>query len=168
MTEATPFSRIIAIVKERELSESAACELAGLNRSTLAVGRRNNGNLQLPTIQAFAKGLNLPLAELLGEPSGSGGGAQQPPLYRLIDIHPSPLNPRKSFDEAAIIELALSIAAQGLLQNLVLRPRAEGGYWIVAGERRYRALCIWLKRIFGTRTAPISRAKSSKPTTPTI
>jgi ParB family chromosome partitioning protein len=96
--------------------------------------------MDLKTIEAFANGLEIPLSELLGEPSGSGGGAQQPPLYRFNEIHPSPLNPRKSFDNAAIIELALSIAEQGLLQNLVLRPRDEGGYWIVAGERRYRAI----------------------------
>lgn len=64
-------------------------------------------------------------------------------------IAPSPLNPRKDFDseeaQAAIAELAESIAAEGLLQNLVVKPttRTEEGvqfYEIVAGERRWRAI----------------------------
>ena len=50
----------------------------------------------------------------------------------------SPLQPRKRIDEAAIAELAASIADKGVLQPLLVRP-AEGGYEIVAGERRFRA-----------------------------
>ena len=56
------------------------------------------------------------------------------------DIHTSSLNPRKTFDNAEIAELAESIATNGLLQNLVVRPRPEGGYTLVAGERRWRAI----------------------------
>ncbi|MCA6303672.1 MAG: ParB/RepB/Spo0J family partition protein, partial [Phenylobacterium sp.] len=60
-------------------------------------------------------------------------------------IEPSPLNPRRTFDEAAIAELADSIAAAGLLQNLVVRPvsgdpAAPGGWWLISGERRWRAV----------------------------
>ena len=60
----------------------------------------------------------------------------------LSAIKPSDLNPRKRFDEAAVRELASSIAEHGLLQNLVVRPHPddEGLWQIVAGERRYRAL----------------------------
>src|SRR5579883_3293191 len=62
------------------------------------------------------------------------------PLDRL---HPSPLNPRKRFDEAALAELAASIRARGVLQPLVVRPAKAGDgagqYEVVAGERRYRA-----------------------------
>lgn len=59
-------------------------------------------------------------------------------------LRPSPLNPRKHFDEAAIAELADSIAAHGLLQNLVVRPIAGEpfAYWIVAGESRWRAVAL--------------------------
>ena len=68
-------------------------------------------------------------------------------LVALRDIHPSPLNPRRTIDEAKVAELAASIAAQGLLQNLVLRPGPPeiGGYDIIAGERRYRALQLLAK-----------------------
>ncbi|MFT6462226.1 MAG: ParB/RepB/Spo0J family partition protein [Maricaulis maris] len=57
-------------------------------------------------------------------------------------IHPCPLNPRKSFDEAALDELADAIAEQGQLQNIVVRPHPEkpGEYEIAAGERRWRAI----------------------------
>lgn len=57
----------------------------------------------------------------------------------LEDIQPSPLNPRKHFDEAAITELAASIIAQGVLQPILVRLIRPGKYEIVAGERRYRA-----------------------------
>lgn len=55
-------------------------------------------------------------------------------------IRPLPGQPRRRFDEAAIAELAESIAARGLLQPIILR-RAQGGdgYQLVAGERRWRA-----------------------------
>ena len=58
--------------------------------------------------------------------------------HSLID--PSPLNPRRTSDPAALDELTASIRAEGLLQNLVLRAAAGGRFEIAAGERRYRAL----------------------------
>ena len=55
-------------------------------------------------------------------------------------ISPNPNNPRRRFDDAQLDELAQSLRDKGLLQPLVVRPRAEGeGYEIVAGERRWRA-----------------------------
>lgn len=60
------------------------------------------------------------------------------------DIEPSPMNPRKTFDEADLQELADNIRQQGLLQPITVRPKDEGKYEIVCGERRYRA---WLKNI---------------------
>lgn len=47
--------------------------------------------------------------------------------------------PRRHFDEQALEDLAQSIKSQGLMQPIVLRTRATGGYEIVAGERRWRA-----------------------------
>ena len=48
--------------------------------------------------------------------------------------------PRRRINEEGIEELAASIRAQGLLEPVIVRPRAlEGGYEIVAGERRWRA-----------------------------
>jgi ParB family transcriptional regulator, chromosome partitioning protein len=54
-------------------------------------------------------------------------------------IHPSPRQPRKRFDHEATAGLAESIRAQGIIQPVVLRPRAAGGYELIAGERRWRA-----------------------------
>jgi len=48
------------------------------------------------------------------------------------------LNPRKFFDPAEMAELEASVAAKGVIQPIIVRP-VEGGYAIVAGERRYRA-----------------------------
>lgn len=57
----------------------------------------------------------------------------------LRDIEPDPNQPRKTFEEDSLAELAASVAEHGLLQPIVVRPRIEGGYTIVAGERRWRA-----------------------------
>jgi ParB family chromosome partitioning protein len=54
-------------------------------------------------------------------------------------IHPNPRQPRRRFEPEATSGLASSIARQGLLQPIVVRPRAAGGYELIAGERRWRA-----------------------------
>ena len=53
-------------------------------------------------------------------------------------LRPNPYQPRTSIDDAGIDDLARSIRANGLIQPIVVR-RIEGGYEIVAGERRWRA-----------------------------
>ena len=58
----------------------------------------------------------------------------------LDSIAPGPFQPRKEFDESAIAELAESIRRYGLLSPLVVRRNASGGYELIAGERRLRAL----------------------------
>jgi ParB/RepB/Spo0J family partition protein len=64
----------------------------------------------------------------------------------LVRVRPSEFNPRKHFDEAALLELSASIREHGLLEPIVVRVIEggnvlEGPYQIVAGERRYRA-CV--------------------------
>jgi len=54
-------------------------------------------------------------------------------------IHPSPYQPRHHFDPDALQELADSIKSKGLLQPVVVRARAQGGFELIAGERRWRA-----------------------------
>jgi ParB family transcriptional regulator, chromosome partitioning protein len=54
-------------------------------------------------------------------------------------ISASPRQPRRHFDESALGELAASLAQQGVLQPVLLRPRPGGRYELVAGERRWRA-----------------------------
>ncbi|MGW2985258.1 ParB/RepB/Spo0J family partition protein [Streptomyces goshikiensis] len=58
---------------------------------------------------------------------------------KLAQIHRNESQPREWFDEAELQELADSINEHGLLQPIVVRKRAAGGYEIVAGERRFRA-----------------------------
>ncbi len=67
--------------------------------------------------------------------SGKSGGT----MLRISDIEPRSNQPRKVFDEAALAELADSIATHGLIQPVVVREDSKGFYSIVAGERRWRA-----------------------------
>ena len=61
------------------------------------------------------------------------------PLEVAVDrITPSPFQPRRTFDEAKIAELAGSIRNQGIIQPLVVRPKGDG-FELIAGERRWRA-----------------------------
>lgn len=61
-------------------------------------------------------------------------------MLGLASIKPLPGNPRKHFDEAALSELAASIATRGVIQPIIVRPHPGGaGYELVAGERRWRA-----------------------------
>lgn len=71
----------------------------------------------------------------------------------------SALNPRKTFDEDALRELADSIAANGLLQNLVVRLMPDGTATIVAGERRFRAIGILVDEGRWDPAAPLIRAR---------
>lgn len=57
----------------------------------------------------------------------------------IDEIEPSPLNPRKRFDETKLAELAESIKKHGLLQALVVWTAPAGRLELIAGERRYRA-----------------------------
>jgi ParB family transcriptional regulator, chromosome partitioning protein len=54
-------------------------------------------------------------------------------------IHANPKQPRKRFDGEAGSGLAESVKRQGVIQPLLVRPRAAGGYELIAGERRWRA-----------------------------
>jgi ParB family chromosome partitioning protein len=61
-------------------------------------------------------------------------------MLAIASIKPLPGNPRKYFDEAALDELAASIAARGVIQPIIVRPHPTGeGFQLVAGERRWRA-----------------------------
>lgn len=62
-------------------------------------------------------------------------GSQRLPVSEL---RPSSLQPRKTFDPEALAELAASVKEKGVLQPILVRPM-DGGYEIVAGERRYQA-----------------------------
>ena len=61
---------------------------------------------------------------------------------QIRDIEPNRDQPRKEFSEEALQDLAESIAQHGVLQPLLVRPLLDGGYQLVAGERRWRAARI--------------------------
>ncbi len=69
---------------------------------------------------------------------------------RLTEIEPNRNQPRTSFDEDALSELADSIEKHGLIQPIVVRPTSSGVYQIVAGERRWRAC-----RMAGLQEVPV-------------
>lgn len=57
----------------------------------------------------------------------------------LDQLHPNPDQPRKTFDEESLAELARSIEERGIIQPILAEEREDGGYTIIAGERRWRA-----------------------------
>ena len=71
----------------------------------------------------------------------------------INDIRPNPQQPRRRFDESGLRELSESIAAYGILQPLTVRAQ-NGGYELVAGERRWRAA-----RMAGLRQVPCLLAR---------
>ncbi|MHA7820613.1 MAG: ParB/RepB/Spo0J family partition protein [Erythrobacter sp.] len=85
-----------------------------------------------------------PLVRSEEDPGSEDGSAAVSPNSQLkavlvARIEPLPGNPRKHFDEAALDELAASIATRGVIQPIIVRPKGGGRYQLVAGERRWRA-----------------------------
>jgi ParB family chromosome partitioning protein len=64
-------------------------------------------------------------------------------------IAPNPKQPRRRFDEESLQALACSLGERGVLQPVLVRPRAGGSYELIVGERRWRAA-----RMAGLRTIP--------------
>lgn len=60
-------------------------------------------------------------------------------MLAIADIEPHPGQPRRRFEEAALAELAASIAARGVIQPVIVTPHGPGRWRLVAGERRWRA-----------------------------
>lgn len=71
-------------------------------------------------------------------------------ILPLDIIVPNPNQPRKSFDQTALEELAVSIKNYGIIQPIIVCPVGDGKYQIVAGERRYRA-----SKIAGMNNIPV-------------
>ena len=79
------------------------------------------------------RGLGRGLSALL---PGDDEGIRTLPLSQLV---PNRYQPRTSFDDSGLEELAESIRAQGVIQPIVVSPKGSGIYAIIAGERRWRA-----------------------------
>lgn len=84
-------------------------------------------------IGGLGKGLDALFAENAVEEQGKTVS------LRISEIEPNKAQPRKQFDDGALADLAASIAQHGVIQPLLVRPLPDGGYQLVAGERRWRA-----------------------------
>ncbi len=95
---------------------------------------------------ALGRGLGALLGEsrreepLVSAPTASGNGSVTGlAMLAVADIVPHPAQPRRRFEEAALSELAASIAARGVIQPVIVTPHGPGQWRLVAGERRWRA-----------------------------
>ena len=87
------------------------------------------------------KGLGRGLSALIpavAEPKTESSQESSPKQVAVDRITTSPFQPRRSFDETKIDELASSIRNQGIIQPLIVRPKNDG-FELIAGERRWRA-----------------------------
>lgn len=84
----------------------------------------------------LGRGLDALFANEPTQPVMSGDGGIR--MLRPDQIVPSPLQPRRRFDEAALATLGESIRKHGILEPIIVRPR-DGRFEIVAGERRFQA-----------------------------
>jgi ParB family chromosome partitioning protein len=85
---------------------------------------------------AQQRGMGRGLAAILPQGGKIDDGMREIPLDL---IQPNARQPRRSFDQARLAELAESIRTRGVLQPIVVRPLAGGSFELVAGERRLRA-----------------------------
>lgn len=82
----------------------------------------------------------------MSDASSAGQTGTLPPSFRTLQLDlldADPQQPRKHFDPAALEALGQSILDEGLLQPIVVRPKADGRFEVVAGERRMRAATMF-------------------------
>jgi ParB family transcriptional regulator, chromosome partitioning protein len=95
------------------------------------------------------RGMGRGLEAILSTSGGGEPGEQELRELAVEAISPSPRQPRRRFDEQSLRALASSLGDRGVLQPVLVRPRAGGDYELVAGERRWRAA-----QIAGLKTIP--------------
>ena len=94
--------------------------------------------------RGLGRGLSSLMGDLNNEPLNSNENSEIQTLEKLVPvekIYPNPNQPRKSFQEEKLIELANSIKTKGIVQPLIVRKKkgTKESFEIVAGERRWRA-----------------------------
>ena len=96
--------------------------------------------------RGLGKGLNALIPTSVVEPEELIGGkktkGERVALLSVDAIVPNRFQARKNFDEAKLKELAESIKEHGVVQPVVVRESEKGKYELVAGERRWRAVCL--------------------------
>lgn len=140
------FARALRDFLDRENRNPTNAELArtsGTGRNNIGRALDNleaSGNLDRTTNPWTLPPHTRDLLRILeGQPGQSAPPlAQNLRMIPLCKIEPNPHNPRKSFDVEKLDALADNIAAQGLLQPILVRP-VKHGFQLVAGERRWRA-----------------------------
>lgn len=105
-----------------------------------ARGKQSRLGKGLSALIGEVEGVGLTTSEEAETKSG-GSGSKPVSEFALSDIRPNPAQPRRTFSETELEELAASIRQRGILQPILLRPDpdAPNQYQIVAGERRWRA-----------------------------
>ena len=83
----------------------------------------------------LGRGLEALLGPVSREQAEAAGALREVPM---VTVKPNPYQPRTRMDEAPLEELVASMQTSGLLQPIVVRPKANG-YELIAGERRWRA-----------------------------
>jgi ParB family transcriptional regulator, chromosome partitioning protein len=84
----------------------------------------------------LGRGLNAMVPDLMNEKNPASESLATVGVDRIEN---NPYQPRKAFDSDELTSLSESIRTHGILQPLVVRPRNDGGYQLIAGERRLRA-----------------------------
>jgi ParB family chromosome partitioning protein len=120
---------------------------AGASRAKGGLGGGPSAAPKSAAKSAKSRGIGRGLAAILEASPAPGGGAAPVGAAELRDlsvdlIAPNPDQPRRRFDPDELQSLADSIAEQGVLQPVLVRPRPGGRFEIVAGERRWRAAQI--------------------------
>ena len=77
-----------------------------------------------------------PVTPAAAAPASTSDPFREIPLEQIV---PNPRQPRRDFSDAELQELQLSLQASGLLQPIAVRPRKDGKFELIAGERRFRA-----------------------------
>ncbi|HVW09009.1 MAG TPA: ParB/RepB/Spo0J family partition protein, partial [Bryobacteraceae bacterium] len=102
---------------------------------------------KVPDHKALGKGLHALLpgrgtaaspAPAQGAPVADGNVVRVP----ITQVKPNPNQPRREFDEQAMLELAQSVEREGIIQPIIVRRAGSEEYQIIAGERRWRAATI--------------------------
>jgi ParB family chromosome partitioning protein len=104
-----------------------------------------------PEHKALGKGLNALLPSRGNVPSAAAVAAQLAPNAQadgnvfqapIAQVRPNANQPRREFDEQAMLELAQSVEREGIIQPIIVRRVAQGDFQIIAGERRWRAASL--------------------------
>ncbi len=120
-----------------EIAAGAGTPLAPLTESDAAMSTREGGNGEATVVE---------LQAMATAQTPQGETVYELPLDRVMD---NPNQTRLSFDKAHLEELAASIATQGVMQPITVRPAADGKFFLILGERRVRA-----SRMAGKATIP--------------